>query len=85
MMNRRELLAAGATVVATGTAFAANQIDKGLHKGKEAVAPYQAPIEKKFKELEDRFDKLEHHHKNLVRVGGMALALSTGIDLAIFL
>lgn len=35
--------------------------------------------------LEQRFDKLEHHHKNLIRVGGLAFALSTGIDLAIFL
>ena len=72
-MNRRELLTAGAAVVATGTAFAASQVDKGLDKGKEAIAPYQEPIEKKFKELEDRFDKLEHHHKNLIRAGGSGI------------
>ena len=85
-MNRREILTAGVTAVAaTAAATATAAANQAMNKGKEAIQPYQQPMEQKMKELEDRFDNLEHHHKNLIRVGGLAFALSTGIDLAVFL
>ena len=77
-MNRRELLTTG--VVST-LAAATTVIDRGaavIDHNKEAV-------NERFKSLEARFDKLEHHHKNLIRVGGIAFALSTGIDVVTFL
>lgn len=77
-MNRRDLLTSG---VATALAAASTAIDRGTvvidRKREDAAA--------RLKSLEQRFDKLEHHHKNLVRAGGVALALSTGIDIALFL
>jgi hypothetical protein len=77
-MNRRQLLSAGLSA-ATVTAASA------LNFGAEKLKPLKDPLDARMEALEQRFDKLEHHHKNLIRVGGLAFALSTGIDLAIFL
>lgn len=77
-MNRRELLSAG---LASATVAAGAAVSRGaqvLDRGRE-------PVEAKLKSLEERFDKLEHHHKNLIRAGGIAFALSTGIDVISFL
>lgn len=75
-MNRREILTAGmATAAMTATAV--------LGKGAEKLQPIREPLEGKMKALEERFDKLEHHHKNLIRAGGLAFALSTGIDVLV--
>ena len=76
-MNRRKLLASG---VVTAVAAATTAMDRGAQvfdQKKEDAAAH-------LKSLEERFDKLEHHHKNLVRVGGIALALSTGVDILAF-
>jgi hypothetical protein len=77
-MNRRELLTTG--VVST-LAAATTAIDRGS----EVIDQNREAINERFKSLEARFDKLEHHHKNLIRVGGIAFALSTGIDVVTFL
>ncbi len=37
------------------------------------------------KALENRFDSLEQRHKNLVRAGAVAIAVSTGIDVLAFM
>jgi len=77
-MNRRELLSNGLAMVTATAAGAASM-------GRETVQQYREPLEAKLESLEQRFDKLEHHHKNLIRVGGLAFALSTGIDVVAFL
>jgi hypothetical protein len=56
-----------------------------LTVGSDVMSETKDKVSDKLKELEDRFDKLEHHHKNLIRVGGFAFALSTGIDVVSFL
>ena len=74
LMNRRDFLNVG---LSTGVIVATAVINSGsklVGQGKEKLDPH-------LKDLEERFDKLEHHHKNLIRVGSLAFAMSTGIDL----
>lgn len=73
-MNRRELLRAG---IATGAAATLSTGMTLADKGKSSIS-------NQMESLEERFDKLEHHHKNLVRAGAVAFALSTGIDVLAF-
>lgn len=81
-MNRREFLSRVADAGARSTAVvAATAVTAGsglVRQGKSHLGP-------KLEELEARFDKLEHHHKNLVRVGALAFAVSTGVDVLAFL
>jgi hypothetical protein len=77
IMNRRDLLSAGLSTSVVAASAAINSGSKLVVQGKKKLDP-------KIKELEERFDKLEHHHKNLIRVGSIAFAMSTGIDLISF-
>ena len=74
-MNRRDLLLTSSVLAATSALTVGSEL---VDKGKEQLGD-------KFNNLEERFDELEHHHKNLIRVGGLAFALSTGIDVVSFL
>ncbi|MBO6557706.1 MAG: hypothetical protein JJ934_13540 [Pseudomonadales bacterium] len=73
-INRRELLRAG---IATGAAAT-------LSSGLALADRSKSSISSQMESLEARFDKLEHHHKNLVRAGAVAFAFSTGIDVLAF-
>lgn len=76
------MLRAGMATVAV----AATGVVSGVaSKGAEKLKPLREPLESRIEDLEQRFDELEHHHKNLIRVGGIAFALSTGIDVISFL
>ena len=85
-LNRRQFLKhsiQGALVAgATSTAMAASD---ALTAGADLAERSREDLNAKLDELEQKFDKLEHHHKNLIRVGGIAFALSTGVDVLAFL
>lgn len=77
-MNRRDFLNAGLASSAVAAATALTAGEQLMASGKEKWGPQ---LTQKLDNLESRFDKLEHHHKNLIRVGALAFSLSTGIDL----
>jgi hypothetical protein len=77
-MNRRELMTAGLAASSLAAVTA-------LNKGADFVEHGRDGVEARLKVLEKKFDKLEHHHKNLIRVGGIAFAVSTGVDVVSFL
>ena len=82
-MNRRELLNAGINGTVLAAVGAMNMGEKLLEQG--AVQRGKDQLQARLDDLEQRFDKLEHHHKNLVRVGAIAVTVSTGIDVITFL
>lgn len=54
--------------------------------GREQLVDRIAPaVNARMEALEARVDAMEHHHRNLLRVGAIGLAVSTGIDLTILL
>ena len=79
-MNRRELLKRTFQVgVTTSTAFAT----AALATGKPAISTARDKLNDGLAKLEKRVEEMEHHQKKLLRVGAIALAVSTGIDLAL--
>ena len=81
-MNRRELLKRTLQVgMTTSAAIAvATQIN-----GKPAFGAARDKLADGFAKMEKRIDKLERHQRKLLRVGAIAFAVSTGVDLSILL
>ena len=77
-MNRRELLSIGLASGALATARVLNSGADVLERGRDGLS-------ERIESMEQRFDRLEHHQKNLVRAGAFAFGISTGIDLLAFL
>ena len=77
-MKRRELLSAGLN---SSVLAAVAALDAGERLMQHRVVQQGADkISTRMDALEARFDRLEHHQKNLVREGALAFTLSTGID-----
>ncbi|MFP6806782.1 MAG: hypothetical protein VB957_06325 [Pseudomonadales bacterium] len=89
MTNRRAFLKnAISTGIASSTAMAGYAIANRRELAGQAKELGQDTIEKVRKQmeaLETRVDKMEHHHQNLLRFGAIGLAISTGVDLTLFL
>ncbi len=90
-MNRREFIASVAThgaAAGVGIAAAANYSKDRVAAKLAANETFDAArqhVVDGMENLEARVDKLEHHHRNLLRVGALAVAISTGVDLTILL
>ena len=78
-------MTAGLTTSVLAATAALNKGSDLVDQGRESVEGKLKVIDGELKALEKKFDKLEHHHKNLIRAGGLAIALSTGIDVITFL
>jgi hypothetical protein len=79
-MNRRELLRR--TIVAGITSSGA-VASAAFVKAKPALSNTRDRLNDSVDVLEKRVKKLERNHKNLIRTGAIALAVSTGIDLTL--
>ncbi len=74
---------AGATMAAVAGSVTARCSEQLA--ANETVAAARDRVVEGMGRLEARVDALEHHHKNLLRVGALAFAVSTGLDLTILL
>ncbi len=80
-MERRHFMAlarqgfTGAAVLAAG----------GIATTRENAVVVRDQLVDGMDKLEARVDKMEHHHRNLLRVSALAFALSTGVDLTLLL
>ena len=81
-MERREFIGRfAASVLAGGSAVAGATVAAG----REQVERIRPLVDERLEALESRVDRMEHHHRNLLRVGAIGLAVSTGIDLTLLL
>ena len=84
-MNRRELLTTCLATGALGATVAVESASAAAEKSVRLAEQGRQQLSDGLESLEARFDKLEHHHRNLIRVGALAFGLSTGIDILTFL
>ena len=85
-MNRRQFLKQSINRTAgTVSGITVAAIAGGEHAIQQAMDSARGQVEAGLNNLEARVDKLEHHHRNLIRVGALGLTVSTGIDLSILL
>ena len=81
-MNRREFLS---KVTDAGLKSSVVVATSALTVGSDLVDRHKDRLGDKLDQLEARYDKLEHHHKNLIRAGAVVFAVSTGFDVITFL
>ena len=79
-MNRRELLK---QTILVGVSASGAVASAAIVRSKPALNATRDKLTDSLNVLEKRVNKLERHHKNLVRTGALALAVSTGIDLTL--
>ncbi len=86
-MNRRHLVKAvlGSAVVTSVTQLHLPTVLRDRETGREALQSAAKKMRQSFEALENRVDKMEHHHQNLLRFAAIGLAISTGVDLSLLL
>lgn len=73
---------ASAAVLAGATVATAQNLGQQTKQlGVEAIKK----VSNRMDGIEARMDKMERHHKNMIRVGVLGIAVSTGIDLTLLL
>lgn len=80
-MNRREFFrqAAGGVLIGAATA-GASFVEQARQRGTGMAGDTCEAVSRRLDAIESRFDRMEHHHRNLLRVGALAFTVSTGID-----
>jgi len=88
-MERRNFLRHAMTACIASTSTLAGNAMAGRHdmmgQLKEIGKQATEKLNSRFEVLEARVDKMEHHHRNLLRVGVLGIVISLGIDLTFFL